>query len=76
MVLFHGAGGTAQSVITPSRWLIRTASLSLAPDSRDQRTWDMMLGAYGPDADFLANALGQTPALFDRPRATGACRPL
>ena len=32
----------------------------LAPDSRDQRTWDLVLGAYGPDADFLSSALGQT----------------
>ena len=31
----------------------------LAPDSRDERTWDLVLGNYGPDVDFLMTALGQ-----------------
>ena len=60
MVLFHGAGGTAQSVAYAFPMADEHGVIILAPDSRDQRTWDLMIGAYGPDADFLSNALGQT----------------
>lgn len=31
----------------------------LAPDSRD-RTWDVLLGGYGPDVDFIDRALAHT----------------
>ena len=58
LVLFHGAGGTAQSVSYAFRLANRHGVIILAPDSRDQRTWDLVLGSYGPDADFLAQALG------------------
>jgi phospholipase/carboxylesterase len=60
MVLFHGAGGTAQSVAYAFPMADEHGVIILAPDSRDQRTWDLVLGSYGPDADFLAAALGQT----------------
>lgn len=60
MVLFHGAGGTAQSVNYAFPMADTHGVIILAPDSRDQRTWDLILGEYGPDADFLAAALGQT----------------
>jgi len=60
LVLFHGAGGTAQSTAYARPLADQHGVILLAPDSRDQRTWDLMLGAYGPDADFLAGALGQT----------------
>ncbi len=60
LVLFHGAGGTAQSVSYAFPMADTHGVIILAPDSRDQRTWDLVLGDYGPDADFLANALGQT----------------
>lgn len=60
MVLFHGAGGTAQAVSYAFPMADAHGVIILAPDSRDQRSWDLMLGAYGPDADFLADALGQT----------------
>ena len=60
MVLFHGAGGTAQSVSYAFPMADSHGVIILAPDSRDQRSWDLILGAYGPDADFLATALGQT----------------
>jgi len=70
MVLFHGAGGTAQAVSYAFPMADTHGVIILAPDSRDQRTWDLVLGAYGPDADFLANALGQTFAQYavDRSR--------
>lgn len=60
MVVFHGAGGTAQSVQYVFPMADEHGVIILAPDSRDQRTWDLVLGAYGPDADFLSTALGQT----------------
>lgn len=60
LVLFHGAGGTAQSVSYAFPMADAHGVIILAPDSRDQRTWDLVLGAYGPDADFLSVALGQT----------------
>lgn len=60
MVLFHGAGSTAQSTAYAFPMADEHGVIILAPDSRDQRTWDMVLGDYGPDADFLATALGQT----------------
>jgi phospholipase/carboxylesterase len=60
VVLFHGAGGTALSTSYAFPDADEHGVIILAPDSRDQRTWDLVLGAYGPDADFLAIALGQT----------------
>ena len=60
LVLFHGAGGTAQSVFYAFPLADAHGVIILAPDSRDQRTWDLVLGRYGPDADFLSTALAQT----------------
>jgi phospholipase/carboxylesterase len=39
--------------------------LVLAPDSRDERTWDGVLRSWGPDVDFLASAVGQTAARYN-----------
>lgn len=58
LVLFHGAGGTAQSVSYAFPLADTHGVIILAPDSRDQRTWDLVLGSYGQDADFLGQALG------------------
>lgn len=60
LVLCHGAGGTAQSVFYAFPMADAHGGIILAPDSRDQRTWDLVLGRYGPDADFLSTALAQT----------------
>lgn len=60
LVLFHGAGGTAQSVGYAFPMADAHGVIILAPDSRDQRTWDLIVGGYGPDADFLSTALAQT----------------
>ncbi len=60
LVLFHGAGGTAQSVFYAFPMADAHGVIILATDSRDQRTWDLVLGGYGPDADFLSTALAQT----------------
>jgi phospholipase/carboxylesterase len=57
LVLLHGAGGDGQqmlglcTVIAEARGI-----LLLSPDSRG-RTWDVILGAYGPDVVFIEQAL-------------------
>lgn len=56
-VMLHGAGGTGHSAISLLRPLADEAGMVLlAPDSRG-RTWDIILGAYGPDVAFLQRAL-------------------
>lgn len=40
-----------------------TGFLTLAPDARG-RTWDMLLGDYGPDVRFIDRALGQVFARY------------
>lgn len=59
-VMCHGAGGTALSTMYTFPMADQHGVIILAPDSRDQRTWDLVLGSYGPDADFLSVALAQT----------------
>lgn len=72
VVLLHGAGGQARAGIELLLPYADTAGLLLlAPDSRG-RTWDMILGGYGPDVAFLDSALslalGRAPV--DRARMT------
>jgi phospholipase/carboxylesterase len=57
MVVLHGAGQS-------SAWAARFFPLAdefgvilLAPDSRDPRTWDMILEGFGPDVEFILSAL-------------------
>ncbi len=64
-VFFHGAGGTSASVYYTFELADEHGVIILAPDSRDERTWDLVLGDYGPDADFLSRALG---SVFERCR--------
>jgi phospholipase/carboxylesterase len=57
LVALHGAGGTGRHM---TELLAPAASargvLVLAPDSRG-RTWDVIVGGYGPDVAFLDDAL-------------------
>lgn len=59
LVVLHSAGATGGDIITP---FIEPAEsggvVLLAPDSRGP-TWDLILGAYGPDVRFLDAALRQ-----------------
>lgn len=56
-LMLHGAGGTGQSALGIARGLAdELGVVVLAPDSRG-RTWDIILGAYGPDVDYLNRAL-------------------
>jgi phospholipase/carboxylesterase len=57
VVMLHGAGGDAQAALAPFRGLADAAGLLLlAPESRE-RTWDVLLGDYGPDVLFVNRAL-------------------
>ena len=63
VVMLHGAGGNATGGLAPFHDRADEAGLILlAPESRG-RTWDVILGGYGPDVDFIDRALAQT---FDR----------
>jgi phospholipase/carboxylesterase len=59
-VMLHGAGGVAQHGISLVEALADRAGLVvLAPPSR-RRTWDVILGAFGPDVAFVDEALAAT----------------
>jgi phospholipase/carboxylesterase len=62
-LMLHGAGGNARSGISHFLDLADEAGvILLAPESRG-RTWDVLVGGYGPDVEFIDRALEQT---FDR----------
>jgi phospholipase/carboxylesterase len=59
----HGAGGDARGGLSHRVGLAEEFGLVLlAPESRG-RTWDVLVGGFGPDVGFIDRALGQT---FDR----------
>ena len=63
VVMLHGAGGNATGGLAPFHDRADEAGLILlAPESRG-RTWDVILGGYGSDEDFIDRALAQA---FDR----------
>jgi phospholipase/carboxylesterase len=56
----HGAGGSAWSGISHFLHLADAAGVVLlAPESRG-RTWDVLVGGYGPDVEFIDRALEWT----------------
>lgn len=58
VVLLHGAGGHATQLLDPFVEVSEARGLLLlAPDSRG-RTWDVIIGGYGPDVAFMDRALG------------------
>jgi phospholipase/carboxylesterase len=63
VLMLHGAGGSGQKTLGMAQALAdELGMLVLAPDSRG-RTWDIILGEYGPDVSFLDRALRTA---FDR----------
>ena len=63
VLMLHGAGGDGAGGLAPFRDRADEEGLILlAPDSRG-RTWDALLGGYGPDVAFVDRALART---FDR----------
>jgi phospholipase/carboxylesterase len=56
----HGAGGNEQGGLYPLQGLADRAGLILLSPASRGSTWDMLLGEYGPDIDFIEQALTQT----------------
>jgi phospholipase/carboxylesterase len=64
IVLLHGAGGTAEHGLSLLQAHADTAGLLLlAPASRG-RTWDLILGGFGPDVALIDRALVETFGRF------------
>ncbi|SRR5579884_159876 len=60
VVMLHGSGGTAYSILTPFTALAEANGIILlAPDAR-QETWDLIMSEYGDDVAFTDRALEQT----------------
>ena len=60
VLMLHGAGGTARGGLAPFLDIAESNGLLLlAPDSR-LRTWDVIMGGYGPDVELIDRALQQT----------------
>lgn len=58
VLMLHGAGGDARNGLAPLLHLADSAGLVLlAPGSREE-TWDVIMGEYGPDVDFIDQLLG------------------
>lgn len=56
-LMLHGAGGNGHNALGIAQRLAdELGMLVVAPDSRG-RTWDIILGAYGPDVEFVQQAL-------------------
>ena len=64
LVMLHGAGSTALSVQYSLPLADSLGVIILAPDSRDERTWDGVLRSWGPDVEFIGAALQQTVARY------------
>ena len=62
VVLLHGAGGNGLFARTRFALADELGFMILAPDSRDERTWDELLGAFGPDQEFISAAMRWTLA--------------
>lgn len=59
VLMLHGAGGEGRPGLTQLRPLADLAGLILlAPDSRG-RSWDLVLGDYGPDVGYIDRALAR-----------------
>src|SRR3954471_6330123 len=64
LFMLHGAGSTALSVQYSLPLADEFGVIILAPDSRDERTWDGVLRHWGPDVEFMAAALDQTVSRY------------
>jgi phospholipase/carboxylesterase len=60
LLMLHGAGNTSLSTAYAFPLADELGIILLAPDSRDERTWDGVLRNWGPDLEFIAKALRLT----------------
>lgn len=66
LMMLHGAGGRANHAFAYTsfqNYADKTGTLLFAPDSRGV-TWDVILGNYGPDVEFIDRALGHIFSQF------------
>jgi predicted esterase len=64
VLMLHGAGGSAERGLAPLRDLADEAGLILlAVDSR-LKSWDLVIGRFGPDVAFIDRALAWTFARY------------
>lgn len=68
-IVLHGAGGTAQSAAYSFPLADEFGVIVLAPDSRDDRTWDGVLRNWGPDVDFIAAAVSKLVQILNVDRS-------
>ena len=61
-LMFHGAGGTGLGVSYTFDVADDLGIIVLAPDSRDEATWDFLVHGYGEDVEFIGTALRDTYA--------------
>jgi phospholipase/carboxylesterase len=58
IVMLHGAGGTGGGIASRLALAEEFGVIVAAPDSRDERTWDMIVGGgFGPDTDFIKDTV-------------------
>lgn len=57
LVVLHGAGNTSMSTAYAFPLADEFGIILLAPDSRDDRTWDGVLLNWGPDLEFIAKGM-------------------
>src|SRR3954451_16982853 len=62
VLMFHGAGGTGLGVSYTFGVADDLGIIVLAPDSRDEATWDFLVHGYGEDVEFIGVALKDTYA--------------
>lgn len=62
VLMFHGAGSTGRGVSYTFEIADDLGVIVLAPDSRDEATWDMLLHGFGDDVEFIGAALKDTYA--------------
>jgi phospholipase/carboxylesterase len=62
VLMFHGAGGTGLGVSYTFDIADELGVIVLAPDSRDESTWDFLVHGYGEDVEFIGVALRDTYA--------------
>src|SRR6185436_1679623 len=72
VVMFHGAGGSGLTTSYSFPFADEFGFIVLAPDSRSELTWDLVLGEFGPDVELLQEAFRQTlgRCTIDRQRLT------
>jgi phospholipase/carboxylesterase len=60
VLMFHGAGSTGLGVSYTFTHADDLGVIVLAPDSRDEATWDFLIHGYGEDVEFIGTALQDT----------------